>query len=353
LRDWRARELDESLATVRDRLLHIKYSMSSKIGYLAYGTFEDSFGLPWYRAMEQALATFQLPCVVSPSSARERLIGKVLARLRLVRPCFRSRQRAFLVPIMHIQEYRFFPRAYWSELIPICFDCWPGRWHEWEAMFRRQRVKLAFFTARDAMREFARRIPTMNCQWLPEATDPTTWIATKPIAERKIDVLELGRKHDSWHSQVTTGLRDAGKVHLYEAAPGKIVFASRAELIDGYANAKVSVCFPQSETHPERAAGVETATMRYFESMASKCLVVGKCPQELADDFGYNPVIEVDMQQPLLQLESILNHLPAYQPLIERNYQMVLEKANWQSRFRQALEIVNDHQANVLKAKAA
>ena len=86
---------------------------------------------------------------------------------------------------------------------------------------------------------------------------------------------------------------------LWVKAGHPVLFSSRhpdelKDLVAGLANSRVSICFPQSITNPERCGKVETVTLRYFESMASKCLIVGKCPLELRDLFGYNPVIEVD-----------------------------------------------------------
>ena len=68
----------------------------------------------------------------------------------------------------------------------------------------------------------------------------------------------------------------------------------RMPLAAGFGDAKVSVCFPSSTTHPQRSGSVETATHRYFESFASRCIVVGRAPAELVDLFGYNPVVEAD-----------------------------------------------------------
>ena len=50
---------------------------------------------------------------------------------------------------------------------------------------------------------------------------------------------------------------------------------------------------------------VETLTHRYLESIASKRVVVGRCIRELEMLFGYNPVIEVDMADPVGQLRSV------------------------------------------------
>ena len=91
-------------------------------------------------------------------------------------------------------------------------------------------------------------------------------------------------------------------------------------------------------THHERAVGVETATLRYLEGMASKCLIVGHCPQELADLFGYNPVIEARLNASGAQLmREILPNIGRYQGLVDQNYHRLLEVGTVESR---AAEIV-------------
>jgi hypothetical protein len=123
-------------------------------------------------------------------------------------------------------------------------------------------------------------------------------------------------------------------VHLYERAKGCIVFPAKQEMIDGLANTRISVCFPSSMTHPKRSGVVETLTYRYLESMASKCLVVGKCPKELVELFGYNPVIELENPS---QIMEILNQIQDYQCLVERNYHRLLEVGTARIRVQQLL----------------
>ena len=95
-------------------------------------------------------------------------------------------------------------------------------------------------------------------------------------------------------------------------------------------------------THPERSGDVETVTYRYFESMASGCLIWGKCPQELFDLFGYNPVIEADEHDPYGQLDEILQNLGKYQELVGRNYQRLMEVGTWKVRAASMIETINN-----------
>jgi hypothetical protein len=314
--------------------------MPSALRFLSFGSFRESTTLPWYRAMERAFKEIGLDAELQPRNRFSMTLAKVAAKLGLVRSLLRRTKYSYLVPVMHVEEYRYFPRSYWSEIIPFCFDCWPKRWDDWEATFRRNRVRIAFFTAKEACREFSTRLPEMKCFWVPEGTDVNEWNAQIPLASRAIDVLELGRRYDPWHFAVVESLIQKQKKHLYEKIKGEIVFSTRRGLAEGYASSKMSVCFPQSLTHPERAGTVETTTMRYFEAMASKCIVFGKSPRELIEDFGYDPVVQADMNQPVEQLFEILSNLEHYADLVEQNFLKVIEHSTWIARFRQVLRIL-------------
>jgi hypothetical protein len=51
--------------------------------------------------------------------------------------------------------------------------------------------------------------------------------------------------------------------------------------------------------------------------------------------FGYNPVVEIDPDAPVEQLNTILNHYMDYIPLIEKNYETVSKYHTWENRWEQ------------------
>ena len=125
------------------------------------------------------------------------------------------------------------------------------------------------------------------------------------------------------------------------AADAAILAATREALVDGFADAKVSVCFPSSMTHPARSAHVETVTHRYFESMASGCIIIGRCPSELRDLFGYNPLVEADVNGDAAgQIEAIVRDPCAYAPLVARNRARLMEVGTWHARVATLLSIL-------------
>jgi hypothetical protein len=288
------------------------------------------------RAMEQA----GIHSLLNSQGTSEAIIAKAVSKLRLVRNVRRSSSGPVFVNFMGFSESKILPFSCWTEIIPYCFDCWPDLYDRWTSFFKRQRVRIAFFSARQSAQHFSDAIPNMKSVWLPEATDPFEYRPAKAWAERDIDVLELGRKYDQYHGKIVAPLAEAKRVHLFERVKGEIIFPDRSGFIDGMARSKISICFPCSQTHPERSGRVETVTLRYFESIASKCLVMGHAPQELIDLFGYNPVIEVDWGHESEQIESILNDSGITKSLVEKNYIRLLEVGTWKLRVAEIIEVL-------------
>ncbi len=270
-------------------------------------------------------------------------VSKIASKMRLMCNLGRASKGPVFVGFMGFSESKTFPFSYWNEMIPYCFDCWPNGYERWTAFFKRHRVRMAFFTARQNAQYFASALPDMKSVWLPEATDPFEYDASIPWHQRDIEVLELGRKNDLFHDRIVGPLVKAGRQHLFERVKGEIIFPDRTGLIAGLARSKISVCFPSSQTHPERSGTLETVTLRYFESIASKCLIVGHAPQELIDLFGYNPVIEATVGREYEQIESVLNDRDCVQSLVEKNYRRLLEVGTWKSRIAQLLDVLKAH----------
>jgi hypothetical protein len=233
---------------------------------------------------------------------------------------------------MGIHDRDVFPYCYWTELVPLAFDCWPARFDWWKGFFEKHRIRLAFFTARQSAEYFAKEMPEMVSKWLPEATNPALYNPGLPLVEREIDVLEIGRKYGLLHDQIAPVLEKAGYRHVYQQGPGQSLFPDLSSLSKGLSMSKISVCIPASITHPERSGWVKTTTHRYFESMASRCILLGHSPEELCDLFGYNPVVEIETGNEAAQILSILREPEAYQELVDKNYRVFLERGTWESR---------------------
>ena len=298
--------------------------------------------------MDSAMEAAGIAPMHNPQGKFETIVAKILSRLHLTANFRRSSKGPMFVPCMSPSESKLFPFAYWTEIIPYCFDCWEPDYPAWRSFFLRHRVRLAFFSARQSARHFAGVLPAMKSLWLPEATDPSEYHPERRLADRDIDVLEVGRKYDRFHSSIVQVMAANKRVHLFEKIKGEIVFADKASFTDGLGRSKISVCFPCSQTHVERSGSIETVTHRYFESMASKCILLGHCPAELADLFGYNPVFEIQPGGEVQQIESILSNLDSFQAIVDRNYDRLLQVGTWRSRASVIMET-----AETLSARSA
>ncbi|HEY0358922.1 MAG TPA: glycosyltransferase [Mycobacteriales bacterium] len=264
--------------------------------------------------------------------------ARVADRLGLNRSVSRRGGRAVLVPLMGPAAAWLFPHSLTHECAVVCWDVWTPDDPAWDRLFRRHRVRFAVMTARTAAERWADR--GLRTAWVPEAIDPPPGSPGPPLGRRRIDVLELGRRHPGYHAVITPPLARTGAVHRYERTRGEIVFPTRAELGAGLRDTVVSVCFPGSVTHPERSGDIETLTRRYLESMAAGTVLVGSAPAELVDLFGYDPVVPVDWDDPGRQLLDIVRDPERYAPLVARNYARFLEVGTLRARVPPLLDVL-------------
>lgn len=220
------------------------------------------------------------------------------------------------------------------------FDAWPKNHKIIIKFLNFFKVKNAFFTSSQAVEIIQSKVLKTNCFWVPEGILASSYNYSE-FKDKNIDVLALGRRSNSFHNEIVNCLKDNKKTYLYVKKDGKLIFSTREELIKGLANTKISICFPSNITHPERAGNIETMTIRYLQSMISKCLIVGQAPKEMIALFGYNPVIEVDSQDPQGQIIEILNNYSDYYSLIEKNYDVVLNNHTWLNRWHSVKERLN------------
>jgi hypothetical protein len=219
------------------------------------------------------------------------------------------------------------------------FDAWPSRHRDIRAFVESWGIQYAFVSSSQAAARLAELCDSCTFIWVPEGVDPAQYQAL-PLFEKDIDVLQLGRKYDAHHTVIAPALESAGKTYLYESPRGTIIFPQRDEFVAGLARSRISICVPSSITHPERAGDIETMTVRYLQSIVSKCVVLGHAPVEMVELFGYNPVVEIDMLNPAGQLLDILSHYEDYLPLVERNFDIVTREHTWRNRWQQMAAVL-------------
>lgn len=258
---------------------------------------------------------------------------------------FSKKDTALLVTGGAYIDFTAFPYNYFYEVVPVFWDTWKKYHPLMISSLKRNKVKLAFFTQKEVAALVEREIPGIKTYWLPEGIESTHYIKGSNLIDRKIQILQFGRKFENYHEVILKAI-SANHTYLFSRDDQKI-FKDFKELTEGISNSAITICFPRSMTHPEITGGIETLTQRYWECMLSKSLIVGKAPKELIEIMGYNPVIEVDWRNPDEQLKELLNSIGEYQPFVNENYLRALEICSWDNRINTLQMILKNHNYEV------
>lgn len=222
------------------------------------------------------------------------------------------------------------------------YDAWP-RFHKAIAKNAKiLNIKIIFFSSYKATNLFNELNSGIKGMWIPEGINIDEY-HYEPFKSRKIDVVEFGRKYEVYHDKIVSILKTNNYSHFFEKNKGEVVFRSRLEFLNGLSQSKISICIPSNITHPERAEGISSMTLRYLQSMASKCLIVGILPEEMKILFDYIPIIEIDLENASSQILDILSNYESYIPLVERNYEEIKKFHTWDIRTEKILlNIINE-----------
>jgi len=221
------------------------------------------------------------------------------------------------------------------------FDAWPDKHEQIREFVNYFRVDHVFVSSSQAAERLANPAGKCIYHWVPEGINPEFY-KYNDYKNKDIDVLQFGRKFDKYHELIVENLASEGKIYLYSKKNEELLFPEREQFVNGLARTKISICVPCSITNPKRTGDIETMTVRYLQSMISKCLIVGHAPREMVRLFGYNPVIEINMGDPAGQLSHILENYENYIPFIEKNYRLALENHTWLTRLDQISSILYD-----------
>ena len=246
---------------------------------------------------------------------------KSVAQLRFVQPLSLS--------------FDAFPGYVCYEIIPLIWDCWPMFFEKTCRWFEKHQIRTAIFTSTQTAARMKERFPEMNILTITEGIDTDMFEGGNRLSDRVISLYEIGsikrglfrKKYPEEYKKLFTKPKDWG-------------FSTQKDYKRLLQNSRLTVIFPRSITEPDTAGGIETLTQRYWECMLSRIVMVGHAPKELVDLVGYNPVIEMDMEHDLEQVEQILSEIenPVYQEMVDRNRETALRMGSWDLRMRQVME---------------
>ena len=235
------------------------------------------------------------------------------------------------------------------------WDVWQPKYEDVEKLIRKSGINLLLLSSFQATEHFRRlNIPNCKVHWVYETINTDEYY-NKLWDERRINILSFGRSYVKYHDKIYEGCKlnninymfherkDGRDVAIHGVKPSTLQFPTWEEFKNGLADAQICICFPKALTHPEVAGNVSTMTLRYLQAMASKCLLIGSAPLDMKYLFDYNPVIEVDWEDPVGQIKNILQNPAFYTELIERNYESVCKKFHYRNGLAQIDELINKY----------
>lgn len=253
---------------------------------------------------------------------------------------FQKHPKNYMAVLMGPRFPKCFPHFFTKgQKAVYMFDAWPSYHSNIIKFINDFQVGFLFVSSEQSAETINKLTGKNNVFWVPEGVDPNEY-KYYPSSEKNIDILSFGRNFKLFHEKISDALLSQ-QINYKFPTEEKMVFADRESFIEGLARTKISVCFPTNITHSERAGNIETMTNRYLQSMASKCLVLGKAPAEMITLFGYNPAVEVDMKNPAKQVIDILANFEKYTELIEKNYETVVKYHTWKNRWESISTIIS------------
>lgn len=226
-------------------------------------------------------------------------------------------------------QFDTFPDYAFYEVIPLIWDCWPKQVESVATFFRKHQVKTVIFTSSQTADVFRDLFPKMNILTITEGIKIDLYSSGKVLSDRKIDILEIGRKDGNFFkSPLPEGINHVKTGNFART------FQSDEEFRTALADTKVTVTVPRCDVDKKTAGNIETLTQRYWECMLSRIVMVGRAPKELIDLIGYNPVIDWDRNDASPLVSYILENIGKYQDLVNRNYETAKEMASWEMRMK-------------------
>lgn len=257
---------------------------------------------------------------------------------RLELPQLRISKREARLRFMQPYSLNFdsFPDSVFYEIIPFFWDCWPANFDIVFAWLNKYHIRTAIFTSSQFADMVREKYPEMNVMWCPEGIDTDNYDEGKNLKDRKVDFLEYGRNIDNVVNYSFENL------NVIRGQKNGHNLLTHDELNLAMQDSRIVAAYPKSYTNPEFAKDIETLTQRYWECMLSRMVMIGHAPKELIDFIGYNPVVEVELDNPNEQLHEILNHIENYQGLVDKNREIALRLGAWELRMKDVISFLSE-----------
>lgn len=219
-----------------------------------------------------------------------------------------------------------FPDYAIYETIPLIWDCWPHNDENVVNWFTRHNVRTAIFTSSEAANRICKRISELRVMTITEGIDTEKYPEGKLLKDRGVELLSYGRTIQSLIEEC-----NEKAIKVLKSPP-------MGSLESALENSKITIAIPRCDVDRVFTGGQETLTQRYWEGMLSRIVMVGRCPKELKDLIGYDPVIPIDFSDFSGQIKNILSNIEEYQELVDRNRDTALKHASWEIRMNKVMD---------------
>ena len=179
---------------------------------------------------------------------------------------------------------------------------------------------------------------------LRQGFDCLRWGSVNPL--RGIDVIGFGRQPPSYHAAFQRAFHRADSPILYLHSPigatdGEAVWTERPMMLKLLQRAKISLAFHlMVEPQGSRPRAASFVTSRWFESLATGCIVAGKRPPgEMAEELFCWENATVDLADSPQKAASMLADLASDAPFLQgarrRNAIEMCRRHDWRYRILQ------------------
>lgn len=281
--------------------------------------------------------------IIAKADFKINIFAKVLSKILILLPIHKKSEAILVSSQGSSLLYNAYP-YFRYEIIPMLWDVWPETWPNLYKSLNKLKCKIVFVTVQ-SMAEKIHADLGIDAYWVPEGININDYSKGDILKRRSIDVYELGRQLSRYHNILKKTLIDGqlvGNIYNKNGSLVKLAYPTAKDLLDNLNKTKIIVSFPQTDTHPQRVGNMETLTQRYWEAMLSGCLILGRAPKELIDLIGYNPVVDINWDNPEKQIHDILDNIDNYQILVDKNYETARTMASWDLRVQKIVKILSE-----------
>ncbi len=204
--------------------------------------------------------------------------------------------------------------------VGILYDAWEPNLPAIADYYSRLKFDYLFVTAKSSAEYLAKALQETNVRWLPESLLDENYSCLQ-LLDRKTDVVQFGRYFAPAHEKLKNIASANAINYLCSENTNQLLFDDDEVFLSALGEARISICYARIFSHPNLTGSTNTMTLRYLQSMMSGCILIGSTPPEMIDLFGFNPVIEVTIENMESLVLDVVNNPDKYQEASTRNHE--------------------------------